>query len=43
MKPRSEMIEAITEALKDAGYSDVFSVYWFMVGFGLIAEEGNEH
>lgn len=39
MKPRSEMIKEIVKALEPAGYDDVHSVYWLMVGLGLIAEE----
>lgn len=42
MKPRSEMIKEIVKALEPAGYGDVHSIYWFMVGFGLIAEEEPE-
>ena len=42
MKSRTEMLEQITKALEDAGYEDVHSIYWLMIGFGLIEEEQNE-
>lgn len=42
MKSRTEMLEQITKALENAGYEDVHSIYWFMIGFGLIEEEQNE-